>query len=397
MSASVRRWAIVCAVVGLAAASTSLYIHYRILTQPGYVSGCDINQTFSCSDAYRSQYGSVLGIPVALFGVLWFAFVLLLIALGSRAGSAVQENVTGYLFAVSTTGAAVILYLAYAAFFVLKELCVFCLITYAAVIGLFILSGLATSIPMTSLPRRAFRDLRLLVTSPLALIVAIVFLAGAGSAVAFFPRAGQSPQQQGSTKAPTGDARSDFEQWWMSQPRQIVPVSNEGAAVIIVKFTDFQCIWCSRTYFDLRPILARYQAEMPGAVKLVSKDFALDRSCNPQLSQTVHPAGCASAVAVRLARQYKRDAEMEQWLYSNQGVTPAAVRQAAASVGHVQDFDGQYAKALEGVKADIALGFLLNVGSTPTFFVNGVRTEALQPAYWDMAIRFELKRAGKLK
>jgi uncharacterized membrane protein/protein-disulfide isomerase len=397
MSATVRRLAIVCAVIGFAAASTSLYIHWRILMQPGYISPCDINETFSCSDAYRSQYGSLLGIPVALFGVLWFAFVLLVIAVGSRASTEVQQNIAAYLFAVSTVGLAVILYLAYAAFFVLKELCVFCLGTYAAVIGLFILSGLATSIPMTSVPRRLWRDLRLLVSTPVALLVVILFLAGAGSALALFPRTSHAVEAT-SAKALQQDTRSDFEQYWTSQPRQTVPVSSEGAAVLVVKFTDFQCPACSKTYFDLNPILAKYQAEMPGAVKLVSKDYPLDQSCNPRLPQTLHPSGCAAAVAVRLARQHKRDAEMEEWLYSNQqGLTPATVRQAALTIGQVQDFDAQYAKALEGVKADIALGQLLNVGSTPTFFVNGVRTNGLQPAYWDLAIRLELKRAGKLK
>ena len=59
---------------------------------------------------------------------------------------------------VVTIGLAVTLYLAYAAFFILKELCVFCLVTYAAVIALFIVTGSATAIPMMSLPRRFLRD-----------------------------------------------------------------------------------------------------------------------------------------------------------------------------------------------------------------------------------------------
>lgn len=400
MTANVRRWALLCAVIGLAAASVSLLVHYRLLTQVGYISPCDIDATFSCSDAYLSQYGSLFGVPVALFGALWFAFVVLLVLVAGRAPAAVQENLAAYLFACSTIGLAVILYLAYAAFFVLKDLCVFCLVTYAAVVALFCLTGVATSIPMTTLPRRALRDLRLLVTTPVALIVAVLFLAGAGSAIAFFPRAGQTAAEQPRATALPQDTRSEFEQAWSSLPRVTVPVSHDGAAVVIVDFTDYQCSACSATYFELQPILAKYQAELPGAVKLVSKDYPLDKSCNPMLFQTLHPAGCASAVAVRLAAQHHREAEMEAWLYSNQaGLTPAIVRQAAQTVAGVTAFDQQYDKTIEAVKGDIAVGQLLNIAATPTFFVNGVRVPegGFKPAYWDLAIRLELKRAGKLK
>jgi protein-disulfide isomerase len=47
------------------------------------------------------------------------------------------------------------------------------------------------------------------------------------------------------------------------------------------------------------------------------------------------------------------------------------------------------------VKSDIALGKQLQVRSTPTFFINGVKIEgALPPQYFDQAIAFELKRAS---
>ncbi len=407
MSTTVRRWVYLCAVIGLAAACSSLFIHYRLLTQPGYASPCDINATFSCSDAYRSPYGSLFGVPVALFGVLWFAFVIVLVAVASRGPAPVQESLPGYLFAWSTIGLAVTLYLAYAAFFILKELCVFCLVTYAAVIALFIITGTATAIPMLSLPRRVLRDLRVLVTRPAALIVAVLFLAASASAIAFFPR-NLTPAQEAAaaaaTPAPTlsKDERSDFEQYWLSQTREIVPVSNEGAAVLIVKFTDYCCPACSSSYFMMNPILAKYDAEMPGAVKLVSKDYPLDQSCNPSLPQTLHPAGCAAAVAVRLADQHHKRAEMEQWLYSNQqGLTRDIVKEAARTVAGVTDFDAQYDRTIQDVKADITLGQQLQVMSTPTFFVDGVRspprgtTSGLQPAGWEEAIRLELKRAGK--
>jgi protein-disulfide isomerase len=46
------------------------------------------------------------------------------------------------------------------------------------------------------------------------------------------------------------------------------------------------------------------------------------------------------------------------------------------------------------VKGDVALGRQLEVKSTPTFFINGVKVEgALPPQYFDQAIAYELARA----
>ena len=86
---------------------------------------------------------------------------------------------------------------------------------------------------------------------------------------------------------------------------------------------------------------------------------------------------------------------MEEWLFSNQqSLSPARVRAAARDVGGVEDFEAQYERTLEQVKADIALGRMLDVTGTPTFFVNGVVIGGgLAAAYFDAAIAYELERA----
>src|SRR5687768_13749070 len=127
-------WFAAFAFLGLAASSASTWVHYRILNDPTYASFCDVNTAFSCTEAYASRFGSFGGVPVALVGVLFFAFVLGLIALCSRSSTA-AANLPGYLFAASTIGLAVVLYLAYASFVILKAVCVLCVGTYLAVIG----------------------------------------------------------------------------------------------------------------------------------------------------------------------------------------------------------------------------------------------------------------------
>ena len=97
--------------------------------------------------------------PVAVGGLLFFAWVLLMLW-GSRGKSRIKDSAPAYIFAGSTLALAVVLYLAYASFFILKEVCPLCVATYVAVIGVFIISGGASSVPMSTLPTRALRDLR---------------------------------------------------------------------------------------------------------------------------------------------------------------------------------------------------------------------------------------------
>jgi uncharacterized membrane protein/protein-disulfide isomerase len=389
--------ALVCALVGLAASAAAAYTHYHLLYDPTYRSFCDVSERISCTQVYLSRFSTVRGIPVALFGGIWFVVAALLSFGGLQARDTVRESVPGYLFVLSTMALAVILYLGYASFVLLKAVCLLCLTTYAAVIGLFLVSGAATSVPMITLPRRAARDLRVLLGSPLAVTLAVLFFAGAASTLAFFPREGVSASgETASVQAPTANQRSEFERWYASQPRVPLVVPADGAKVLVVKFNDFQCPACGQSYLAYKPIFAKYEADRPGVVKLVLKDYPLNRDCNENLGQTIHPSACDAAVAVRLAQPHNKVDAMEDWLYTHQPtMTPPGVRQAARDVAEIADFDAKYAATLAMVKSDIALGRQLGVKSTPTFFINGVKIEgALPQQYFDQAIAFELQRAG---
>ncbi len=84
---------------------------------------------------------------------------------------------------------------------------------------------------------------------------------------------------------------------------------------------------------------------------------------------------------------------MEDWLFANQAtLTPESVRQAAATVGGVADFDARYATALGLVKGDVAQGVQLGVRGTPTFFMNGIRMPNLSGLFFEAAVNWELRR-----
>ena len=394
MSKLSARLVLVLALVGFGASVTSAYVHYQVLQDPLYTSFCDISATVSCTEVYQSRFGSLWGVPVSLFGGLWFVGVGLLSVVGMTGKPQVRESVPGYLFALSTLALAAALYLLYASVIILKATCPMCLLTDAAIVGIFIVSGLASPVPMTTLPRRLAQDLRALVGSPLAAVVMVLFVAGAVSTLTFFPREA-SIDPGTALPVTTVDQRSELEQFMATAQRIPLVVARDGAKVLIVKFNDFQCPACATSFREYQPILAKYEAQEPGAVHVVLRDYPLNASCNPR-SSMVHLAACDAAVAVRLAREHNRGEAMEEWLYTHQpGMTPDTVRQAAREVGQVTDFDARYEATLELVKADVALGSQLNINSTPTFFINGVKVEGhWAPQYFDQAIAYELQHSA---
>jgi protein-disulfide isomerase len=170
-----------------------------------------------------------------------------------------------------------------------------------------------------------------------------------------------------------------------------VPVAANGAQVLIVKFNDYQCPSCRQTYMEYKGILAKYQNNPK--VRFVTMDFPLDSECN---TAGIHASACEAAAAVRMAKAKGKGPEMEEYLFSNQEkFTPTFIKDAVKQVAGVTDFDAEYPKVLEQVKADAALGRQLDVQATPTFFINGLKINGgFRPVFFEAVIEHELKKGS---
>jgi uncharacterized membrane protein/protein-disulfide isomerase len=399
MTSRARALLIAASVLGLGVTSYATYVHVNLLQTPGFIAFCDINDTFSCTSAYLSKYGSFAGVPVALLGACWFALALFLLVSARASGVPNDDHVPGYLFALSVPALAFALYLGYAAFFVLKTVCVLCVLTYLSIAVIFAVSGMTTKFSLTTLPARLGRDLKALVATPAALIAAVLFVAGAASALAFFPRESAAPNAEATAEAasaPIGATEQDqLEKYLSEAPRAMIPVDSP-ATVVIVKFNDYQCPPCRQTFDMYKPLKAKWDKEAPGKVKFVSKDFPLEAECNASIKGGVHQLACEAAAAVRMARANGKSDALEDWIFANQqGLTLDGLKKAVVDIGGVKNFDQQYPTVLGDVRADTSLGGLLGVNQTPTFYLNGVKLPPLQPEYLNAAIAFELKRAAK--
>jgi uncharacterized membrane protein/predicted DsbA family dithiol-disulfide isomerase len=386
-----RAWLLVFVLLGLGSSAASLSGQYRTERAPVGSSVDASSQTFNCDIVYRNRFATYRGVPLALGGAIWFTLALLLtpgVRVNSHPG---QTDTAAYLFLMSIPALSAALFFSYVSIVVLNAVCIWCVLTYVAVLGIFVVSAMITNTPLAGLPRQIVRDARALVARPLAFGLAIVFVTAAVAAVAFFPRAVNEPTA--ALAAALAQQPNEFDLWFESQGRARDLLPADGARVLIVKFNDYLCPECAETYKTAGPVIAKYQQALPGEVRLVVRDFPQDPECNPNAGAVFHEAGCEAAVAVRLAERHQRGATLAEWLYTHRaGLTPAAVRQAAKEIGQVSDFDEEYARTIAAITSDVDEGHRLGVTAPPTFFINGVRIEgALKPAILDQAIAHELR------
>ena len=122
----------ILAVGGIVVSSVSLQHHYGT----SKTEFCDIGNTFNCDIVNRSEYSEILGIPVALIGMVGYAAVLGLATVYRE-----RRETPSLIFAGAVTGLAFALYLTYIEGRVLGVWCIMCLSSLALISGIAVVLG----------------------------------------------------------------------------------------------------------------------------------------------------------------------------------------------------------------------------------------------------------------
>ena len=123
----------VLALAGMAVSAVSLQRHYAKSAS----AFCDFGERFNCDIVNRSEYSSVMGIPVAGIGVAGYG---LLFALATVYRSRVQTPLR--LLVAALAGLAFALYLTYVEGYVLETWCILCLSSLALIAMITVLAGM---------------------------------------------------------------------------------------------------------------------------------------------------------------------------------------------------------------------------------------------------------------
>ena len=136
----------ILAFAGIVVSSSSLYHHFGSSKS----SFCDFGETFNCDMVNRSIYSTVLGIPVALIGILGYA-LLLLLATRFRA----KAEASWMLLVASVLGLGFAIYLTYIEAAVLGVWCILCLSSLACIASI---TALASTLAARSMWQAAAPD-----------------------------------------------------------------------------------------------------------------------------------------------------------------------------------------------------------------------------------------------
>jgi vitamin-K-epoxide reductase (warfarin-sensitive) len=122
----------ILAVCGVVVSSVSLQHHYA----KSKTEYCDIGEAFNCDIVNRSEYSSIVGIPVALIGMLGYAALAGLATVYRE-----RQGTPALLLGGALAGLAFALYLTYIEARVLGVWCILCLSSLAVIATITVASG----------------------------------------------------------------------------------------------------------------------------------------------------------------------------------------------------------------------------------------------------------------
>lgn len=377
-----RRWALwavlVCCIAGggLALYATNLTLNIAKYGL-GNTAGCSFNNWISCDTALASSYATVLGIPSAWWGFLFYlgtALTVIFAALGKNKDRGYAATAAVFILAFGA-----VLFSFYKAYHLvlLKTVCPFCISMY--ILNVMILALLVRALGLSDDEAGGFlmqyfksalgRPSRLgFAPQPVlfsALAIALFSLGYNG-----FEKYGQYQQTSESLHR---ELSAHFEQKPVSlEIDSSAAVWGKGdGRLTIVEFSDFECPACDAAAFRFRDIINEYQNE----VRFHFLNFPLDKAINPSVLRDFHVNAGLAARAGVCAQQHGDFWGYHDDLFRQQ---KKLSRKLAIDLARQRGWDaGEFAACMDDpatirqVREEIDDGRIAGVNATPTFFING--------------------------
>lgn len=106
----------ITAIIGLLLSIYTLYVEKKMEKSKNYKALCDISDKISCTKAFGTNYGHILGISNAIPGIGFYILILIL----------TYYNQLNFIFYFSALSFLASIYLAYIIYFKLKNFCLVC-------------------------------------------------------------------------------------------------------------------------------------------------------------------------------------------------------------------------------------------------------------------------------
>lgn len=359
---SVYFWAVTfLAVAGLADSVYLSISHYRVYTDIAYSSFCAISKAINCDTVSQSNYSVFLGVPVAVWGIVGYAFFWLFLPFAWKT-EAKQKRIWPTLFFLSSIFSLTSVILAFISAYYIHSYCIMCILSFG--ISFFLLY-------YTWLIRKRFGKLNIIHGLRLDIDylwklrkkVLPVFLSFSGLVfilIIAFPAYWNFSPPHFSKEMHHGMTK-DGHPW----------IGARNPQLEIMEFTDYQCFQCKKLHFVLR----RLMEEHPGKIRLIHRHFPMDHKFNPLVKEPFHVGSGEMALLAIYAADRDKFWQMNDILFkiagNKQGIN---VKELANKVGINSE---ELAQAVNDkttrlrLKHDIWQGLNFNISGTPAYIING--------------------------
>ncbi|MGB5747564.1 MAG: vitamin K epoxide reductase family protein [Desulfobacterales bacterium] len=378
-----RGWFVITAALAGLGVCLYLYSFHIALLMGEIKSGllCGTDSGLGCNLVSASPYSSLLGLPLALWGAIFYGTLALL-----GVGSLIFRRDCGqaflrWAFFLAVLGLAFDLYLAHIMIFRIRAVCWLCIATY--IINFAIIIGLVKQVWRASEPRipllsifpgtgdgRAidFYYRNVIKGLLIGAIVLTAVIAIAGSQ--FLARSLTGNDRERLVKV----TENLLQQTPLSIKVENRPfMGSEDANLTVVEFSDFRCPYCAK---------ASQYIKLAGSgnhdrARIVFRHYPLDKSCNRRLSSDLHPGACMLAEGAACANEQNKFWAYHDIAFETKGqVSRSVVQNIAAKIKlDLNNFNSclDSGRGLQVVSQDIEAAIDAGVKGTPTLFINGRR------------------------
>lgn len=358
------------AVVGIITTIKLAVIYYNANFNPYALSSfCSVNDFIDCDGIARTPEAQFLGIPLAYWGMFYYAFVFLMLFAQKLRNvklfkfMEVFKNPMDYIASLGLFAFCVSMILLCLSLFDIKKLCVLCAFTYILNLAIgcvatdFKNGGFIHSVKQSINDfLDAIKIKKYLIALIAVLAVAVGFLTYTRVTFKF---------------APQVKRQMEFKEFKHKKNQYAVKgnlLGDENAKTIVYVYSDYQCPIC-----PVHNVMVHKLAKEMKNIKIVHKNLPLDTSCNAYLQSPFHQGSCIDAQYVIAAEKQGKLWDMNEILFEKKPQTEDEILKLVENKGFnlekLQE-DANSLKTMNQIKDEIDFAYKHGINGTPSTMIN---------------------------
>lgn len=360
------------ALIGIVTTIKLAIIYYNANFNPYALSSfCSVNDFIDCDGIAKTTEAQFLGIPLAYWGLFFYAFVFLMLFAPKLKNyklfkfMEVFKNPLDYLASLGLFAFLVSMILLCLSLFEIKKLCVLCAFTYILnlLIGCiatdFKNGGFVHSIKQSIIDFiDAVKIKKYLIAFIAVMAVAAGFLTYTRISFVF---------------APQVKRQLEFREFTQAKHNKYAVEGNilgdKDAKITVYVYSDYQCPIC-----PAQNIMMHKLAKEVKNIQIIHKNLPLDTDCNPYLQAPFHQGSCIDARYAIAAKKQGKFWEMNNILFEKKPQTEDAILELVKNMGFdlekLQE-DANSFDTANKIKEEIKSAYSQGINGTPATIING--------------------------